>query len=784
MRPIPFCLMLLCLVLATPATHVWGVINPLSRAENKPEKPPVQTAVTELTDKEIDARRVKLDAQISELRRQTSPEAAAAMRLAYQEAATPQEFYEWEGLNSRLTGILEDHGTTLLNYRNYRKATRDKIEELRSWKGFAEKPPYSISLVDDLNDALDSKQNVLKSLDVIRSTIEGEFEEYSNSIKNSGKQVRLAGENLEKNIGKPGELRSRWLLQLAQLRHGVNQAGVVYGEARRLSVTELQKGTQADVDFLDRKLVTAQANYRFSEEELNQKFQAIDAYLKKARQKKEQARAYEKDARRQLDAADAAVKSAQALLAAGGRPKVPIEELLKEQKRRQIYFDDAGIRVLVTSGMVQLLMREKTIWEDRYRIANMRGSRDVQVDMASKRNELDLVAKWKDYITSKLGVIEQLIKQQQDALAAVPLTESGRGEVSTFLSLYLDQKSLLQRCIMLISNYEQLAKRRASEAVRAQEQTPLVGRASGALASLISMAGKIWNAELYVAEETIIADDRKIVRPRSVTVGKVVEALLILFVGIWVIRHLKRLFLWFATHRLQFRTNDAQLYTRLLTYLMFIGVLVSSLIFVNIPLAVFTFFGGALAIGIGFGAQTLINNFISGLILMFDRTIRVGDMVEVDGHRGRVAAIGMRSSCIKRFDGVEMLVPNSLFLQQNVINWSSTDQRVRYPVSVGVAYGSPTQVVDRILLSAVEEQPEVLSDPPPYVVFENFAESSLIFTAYFWIELDPEVNTLVVFSDIRHRIVERLAAAGIVMPFPQRDLHLASGHPLEIRITP
>jgi small-conductance mechanosensitive channel len=239
-----------------------------------------------------------------------------------------------------------------------------------------------------------------------------------------------------------------------------------------------------------------------------------------------------------------------------------------------------------------------------------------------------------------------------------------------------------------------------------------------------------------------------------------------------------------ATHRFRFNATEAHLYTRLLTYLLFITLLVSALIFVNIPLAVFTFFGGALAIGIGFGAQTLINNFISGLILMFDRTISMGDLVEVDGHRGRVASIGMRSSSIKRFDGVEMLVPNSVFLQQNVINWTSSDRRARYTVSVGVAYGSSTRTVERVIQLAVEAQPEVLPEPAPYVVFESFADSSLAFTAYFWIELDPEVNSMVIFSDIRHRIGERLAEAGIVIPYPQRDLHLVSDKPLDIRVLP
>jgi small-conductance mechanosensitive channel len=144
----------------------------------------------------------------------------------------------------------------------------------------------------------------------------------------------------------------------------------------------------------------------------------------------------------------------------------------------------------------------------------------------------------------------------------------------------------------------------------------------------------------------------------------------------------------------------------------------------------------------------------------------------------------MRSSSIKRFDGVEMLVPNSLFLQQNVTNWTSSDKLIRYSISVGVAYGSPTQETQRLIRKAVEDQREVLRDPQAYVVFENFADSSLNFTAYFWLELEPAINSLVVFSDIRHRIGERLAEAGIAIPFPQRDLHLDAGKPIEIKVTP
>jgi potassium-dependent mechanosensitive channel len=418
---------LLCLFLLASPSLLWAAVNPLSKVIGTSADTAVTpTASTEMTDAEIDANRLKLDAKAAELRRQTGPEAAAALRGTWLDTATPQEMDDWIKLSNRLIGIQEDHSTALFRFRNYRKATRDKVEEMKDWKGFAEKPPYSILLVDNLRDTLNAKQNVLKSLDVIRTTIEGEFEEFSSSLRNSSKLVRLAEENLEKNSGKPDEQRSRWLLQLAQLQHEVNQAGVVYGETRRLSTTELLKGVQTEVDFLKHKLAVALDNYRFSEEDLKQKLQAIDDQLIKVRQRLAQDKNLEKTTRNQLDAAEVAVSKAQALLAAGGRPKIPLEQLLQEQKRRQIRFDDATIRVLVTSGMQTLLKGEKAIWAERYDIAGGRDSRDTRAELKSPRNELDLIAKWKDYIATKLSIATLLIKNQQTALASDALTPGER----------------------------------------------------------------------------------------------------------------------------------------------------------------------------------------------------------------------------------------------------------------------------------------------------------------------------------------------------------------------
>jgi len=712
------------------------------------------------------------------------PDAVAALHRSLQGVATPQELKEWEYLTTRLVRLLDSTANTLTRIRNVRRVNGDRAAETKRWQGFAEKPPYSISLLDSLGDDIRAKQIDQQAMEIVRSSIEGEADEFANGLKNSRKEVRLAEEKVEKNAGKPGEARSKWLLVLARLRDDVNEAGAVYSEARLTMVKISLEGIQAEIDFINRKLAAARGNYRFSEEELEQKLGDVENRREQLRNELDQTIREQEKARKQLDAGETVIRKAQDELASRGSTKVPLDRLQKEQERLKTLFDAADFRVQILRGMSRLLRNESDVWKDRYRLAQGQAAKDGAVTLRVGEKDLNLLAKWKEYISAQLSRIQVLVKSQQEKLSSASLPEAEREDIRTVLSAYQGEDALLRRANAILNEYEQLVHRRNEEAKGERGQQTLTGRARGAFTAVSSLVREFWYAELYVADETIIVEGKKIVRPRSVTVGKLIVALAILIAGTWVIRRLKKLFRWYAMKRFKVGPNDALLYGRLLSYVLFIAVLIGALVFVNIPLEVFAFFGGALAIGIGFGAQNLINNFISGLILMFDRTISIGDMVEVDGHRGRVASIGMRSSSIKRFDGVEMLVPNSHFLQQNVTNWTSSDRRARYTVSVGVAYGSPTKETERAILAAVEEQREVLRDPMPYVIFENFADSSLVFTAYFWIDLDPDINSLLVFSDIRHRIGERLAQAGIAIPFPQRDLHLDAGKPLEVRVIP
>ncbi|WP_228055809.1 mechanosensitive ion channel domain-containing protein [Lusitaniella coriacea] len=205
--------------------------------------------------------------------------------------------------------------------------------------------------------------------------------------------------------------------------------------------------------------------------------------------------------------------------------------------------------------------------------------------------------------------------------------------------------------------------------------------------------------------------------------------------------------------------------------LVFLGLLV---IFqsLGIDLASLTLIASAFGLGIGFGLQNVASNFISGLIITFDRPIKVGDFVRVGDLVGTVERIGSRSTEIITLDQVSILVPNSRFVDGEVINWSYGNPVSRLRVSVGIAYGSPIPVARKALLEAAKNHPEVLRYPAPQVWLQEFGDSSLNFDLFVWIREPPK--QFKIKSELNYRIEASLQQYGIEIPFPQRDLHLRS----------
>ncbi|HUU98971.1 MAG TPA: mechanosensitive ion channel domain-containing protein [Phycisphaerae bacterium] len=279
-----------------------------------------------------------------------------------------------------------------------------------------------------------------------------------------------------------------------------------------------------------------------------------------------------------------------------------------------------------------------------------------------------------------------------------------------------------------------------------------------------------WNAQLFS------------VGGEAVTVAAVVLAVLLLGLGYSVSRVISRLLARVLAARVSLEPGAAIATETLTFYALFIACGLISLNLVNFPLTVFAIAGSAVAIGVGFGSQNVMNNFISGLILLFERPIRARDLVSVEGTHGIVEHIGARSTRIRGPDNTHMIVPNSHLVENSLINFTLSDDLLRTMVSVGVAYGSPVRDVERLLMQAIADQPGILADPPPRVLFADFGDNSLVFQSLFWLRARSILDRRQVESDLRYRIDELFKGAGIVIAFPQRDVHLDTLNPLEIRV--
>ncbi len=177
---------------------------------------------------------------------------------------------------------------------------------------------------------------------------------------------------------------------------------------------------------------------------------------------------------------------------------------------------------------------------------------------------------------------------------------------------------------------------------------------------------------------------------------------------------------------------------------------------------------GALGVGIGFGLQNVVNNFVSGLILLFERPVNLGDKIEIGGISGVVQDIGIRASVVRTWQGADVIVPNATLISDNLINWTLTDQLRRMEIQIGVAYRTPPARVIGLLLEVAAAHAEVMVDPAPVAIFTGFGDSSLNFELRAWTVGD----FVAIASDLRVAIDDALAGAGIEIPFPQRDLHL------------
>ncbi|QIR16205.1 mechanosensitive ion channel [Shewanella aestuarii] len=212
----------------------------------------------------------------------------------------------------------------------------------------------------------------------------------------------------------------------------------------------------------------------------------------------------------------------------------------------------------------------------------------------------------------------------------------------------------------------------------------------------------------------------------------------------------------------------------LLRYFIIIVGFFTAISMLGFDLTKITIVLGALGVGIGFGLQGIVNNFVCGLVLLFERPLREGDTIDVNngGSVGVIKKIGLRSTILETFDNADVIIPNADLISNQVTNWTLQNRQARLSVPVGVAYGSDVSLVSSILIDSAKNHPKILKSPAPYTLFMALGDSALNFELRAW--LPDADDRLSVRSELYYEIVQKFAEANIEIPFPQRDLHIRS----------
>ncbi len=256
----------------------------------------------------------------------------------------------------------------------------------------------------------------------------------------------------------------------------------------------------------------------------------------------------------------------------------------------------------------------------------------------------------------------------------------------------------------------------------------------------------------------------------DVTVYEILTILILFLATLLVMRLVKRVFRARVKNN-EFDPGRSHAILQILKYVVYIAILMISFEIVGIKLTLLLAGSAALLVGLGLGLQQIFQDIMSGVAILFEGSLKVGDVVEIqDNLVGRVIEIGLRTSKLETRDNIVMVVPNSKFVTDIVINWSHIEKRTRFHIDVGVAYGSDVEKVTRVLLQCANVDEKVSSMPKPFVRFNDFGNSSLDFQLYFWTTETFQVEYIK--SEIRYKIDAAFRANGIHIPFPQRDVHI------------
>jgi small-conductance mechanosensitive channel len=662
------------------------------------------------------------------------------------------------------------------------KALDSTLTEAADWAGFAEPPPYSIIMIDELLNERDATKAKLISHQSSLSNFERLLASMVSEIKPAEEAVSTRILDVE-NAAPEALEAAKWRLEAARLRSRLMAIRAGYLQTSCESLKDRVEATKAELALVERKIRTAQTKVRFNEEDLV-KIEKITNERKETIQK--ELSALPKRLKTAFSARSQAQSALDALLANTTEGK---ESDNVQLARFRLEVAEVRIESLqaMTESLESLIQLENITWkayQDRHIIMNTSNPEEREKTIESLVVVTDRLGAWVNVVAGELTTCGADLSKIESRAASISADDPRFDLINEQRAARSETLALLQRVNQAVNAQRKLLQRWIDDFKPDAEDKGVLAKASSLATTAWKKARETWSYEVMSFDDSYTTADGVVIPKKvSVKLGMLLRALLFFIIGYYiasrVANHMQRKLV------IKGFIPDAQAKT-LRNWAMIavgVGLALGTLSFLHIPLTVFAFFGGALAIGLGFGMQTLIKNFISGIIVLAERKVRVGDILDVDGIIGTVIEVNTRSSIIRSADDVETMIPNSLFLENRVSNWTLSSPKMRRNLRVGVAYGSDPRVVMDILTESAGRHGMICKDPAPFAVFDDFGESALAFNLYFWVDMRGSSNALIISSDLRLMIDKRFTETGIGVPFPQRDMHLTTDSPIQVQIS-
>jgi small-conductance mechanosensitive channel len=662
-----------------------------------------------------------------------------------------------------------------------RKTLEASRAEDAGWIGFKEAPPYSLLMIDELlneRDAikvkLTSNESSLSNLESILSGTVGETKAAEEAV--SERIVALQNADDSKSDA------AKWRLEAARTKARLLAARAGMMQNARGSLNDLIAAAKIDLALLDRKVKIARTNASLSEDDIARISKISD-------ERKNEAQKEIRELSKRLKAATTIRSQAQAaldaLLASATPDKEP--EGLQMAKFRVEVAENRidGIQSMIES-LETLIQLENVAWkaqQDRKTLTYAANFEERTKSIGSIKLFHERLSAWENVIGNDISTCGADLRKLESRAASISSDDPRYTLVNEQRATASEKLAMLQRVEQAVVAQRRLVKRWIEEHSPKPGEADLSDRISAISGKAWETVKKIWAFEVMTFEEKVEIDGETLTGKIPVTLGMLLRALLFFLIGYWIASKIVRRIQTSLVTRGHIAEAQAKTLRNWLMIAVGVCLAIGTLSFLKIPLTVFAFFGGALAIGLGFGTQTLIKNFISGIIVLAERKVRVGDILDVDGIIGTVVEVNTRSSVIRGADDVETMIPNSLFLENRVTNWTLSSSKMRRSLRVGVAYGTESQTVMEILTEAAARHGLICKHPAPFAIFEDFGDNALIFSLYFWLDLGGSTSPIIVTSDLRLMIQKCFTEAGVGIPFPQRDMHLTTDQPIQVQIS-